>query len=283
MATTFGALSEDPAALAATIQKSPGALQAGIDSFKVQEPFLADFADLSARLRPAVSELRSGLPTINKALAAGIPAIPQTIPFNKNLKKTLHAANDLFSNPNTLLAINDLRTTLRVTTPAVQFIAPYETVCNYGTFFFDALSDHWSGPSALGGTTQNQGVKLANLLQPNTLGSSNSSRPWDVPPGMDPIGASENGMPLGRAFGTPYAPAIDAQGNADCQIGQTGYPKGPDAPNLRYKPGVTADGTPTGGNYAVTESNFPILSGPTYISQSLGIHNLKDVDKVGAK
>ena len=27
--------------------------------------------------------------------------------------------------------------------------------------------------------------------------------------------------------GQPYAPAIDAAGNADCQTGQNGYPSGP--------------------------------------------------------
>jgi virulence factor Mce-like protein len=280
MATTFGALSESPAALSATIEKSPGALQTGIESLAVQEPFLANFADLSARLRPAVSELRSGLPAINSAIAAGIPTVGQTVPFNKNLGKTLSAANSLFSNPNTILALRDLRTTLRVTAPAVQFISPYQTVCNYATFFFDALSDHWSGPSTLGGTVQAQGLKLPNNFQHNTLASSESARPWDVPPGIDPIGASELGMPLGRVFGTPYTPAVDAQGNADCQLGQTGYPRGPDAPNARYGPGLAPDGGPTGGNYAITNSNYPILSGPTYIGEKLGIKNLADVDKL---
>jgi virulence factor Mce-like protein len=280
MATTFGALSESPAALAATIEKSPGTLQTGIESLAVQRPFLADFAELSADLRPAVRELRSGLPAINKAITAGIPTVPLTVPFNEDLEKTLDASDKLFSNPNTILALRDLRTTLRVTTPAVQFISPYQTVCNYATFFFGALSDHWSGPSVLGGTVQNQGLKLVNMFQHNSLGNSESARPWDLNPGVDPIGASDGLMPLGRAFGTPYTPAIDAQGNADCQLGQSGYPKGPDAPNIRYKPGLLPDGNPTGGNAAVTNSNYPILSGPTYISQKLGIKNLSDVDKL---
>ena len=32
-----------------------------------------------------------------------------------------------------------------------------------------------------------------------------------------------------------------------------------------------------GGNWEVTDSDFPIVSGGTYASEALGIHNLKDV------
>ena len=37
-------------------------MDAAIRSFRVQRPFLADFADLSRRLRPAVEELPTALP-----------------------------------------------------------------------------------------------------------------------------------------------------------------------------------------------------------------------------
>jgi hypothetical protein len=32
-----------------------------------------------------------------------------------------------------------------------------------------------------------------------------------------------------------------------------------------------------GGNWEVTDSDFPIVSGGTYSSEALGIHNLEDV------
>jgi hypothetical protein len=102
-----------------------------------------------------------------------------------------------------------------------------------------------------------------------------------VPPGVDPSGAKDaEGGALGRTFGTPYQPAIDAQGNADCQNGQAGFPRGPAAPGARYGPGELSDGTPTGGNYPVVLDNYPILSGGTYKSRELGLNNLKDVDKL---
>ncbi len=280
MATTFEAIGRDPAALQATIEKSPSTLDAAVRSFRVQRPFLSDFADLSRRLRPAVNELPRSLPVINKAFDAGIPVLPRTVGFSRQLEGALGELEDLFENPNTLLAIRDLRATLRVTRPALEFIAPYQTVCSFWNYYVRALGEHWSQTSSLGGTVQNQGVKLANPFQENTIANTESSRPWDVPPGVDPVGARAGGEPIGRTYSPPYQPAIDAQGNADCQTGQVGFIKGPLAPDFRYGPGELPDGTPTGGNGAVIQSNFPILSGGTYKSRELGIDNLKDVDKL---
>ena len=280
MATTFEAISRDPAALQATIEKSAGTLESGTRSLRATRPFLSDFADLSRRLVPAVNELPRSLPAINRALVAGTPVLPRLVGFNQRLGGALGELNDLFENPNTLLTIRDLRATLRVSRPAIEFIAPYQTVCSYWNYFIHVLGEHWSQTSKLGGTVQMQGVKIANPFQPNTIANTESSRPWDVPPGVDPVGAKAGGLPLGRLYSIPYQPAIDAQGNADCQVGQDGYIKGPLNLKARYGPGTLPDGTPTGGNAAVTQSNFPILSGGTYKARELGLNNLKDVDKL---
>ncbi len=128
-----------------------------------------------------------------------------------------------------------------------------------------------------------QGVKLANPLQPNTIARTDSSRPWDVPPGMDPVGAHAGPLPLGRLYSIPYQPAIDAQGNADCQRGQEGYPNGPLSPGGRYGAGEfpsTGPGQPAipfGGNRSITINDYPILSGGTFKSRQLGINNVRDV------
>ena len=280
MATTFEAIGRDPGALQSTIEKSPSTLDTTTRSFRVQRPFLSDFADLSRRLRPAVNELPRSLPAINRAFDAGIPVLPRTVDFSRRLEGALGELEDLFENPNTLLTIRDLRATLRVTRPALEFIAPYQTVCSFWNYYVRALGEHWSQTSALGGTVQNQGVKLVNPFQENTIANTESSRPWDVPPGVDPVDAKAGGERIGRTYSPPFQPAIDAQGNADCQTGQVGFIKGPLAPDFRYGPGALPDGTPTGGNAAVIQSNFPILSGGTYKSRELGIDNLKDVDKL---
>jgi virulence factor Mce-like protein len=276
MADTFAAISNSPAALQQTIEKSPGTIDTAVRSFRVQRPFLADFADLSRRLRPAARELPRSLPKINAALKVGTPVLVRTTPLNNRVRGAFKELDDLFKNPNTLLALRDLRTTLRVTKPAITFIAPYQTVCDYWNYFIHPLGEHQS-LAVMGGTAQTQGLKFANPMQPNNKGTIQSSRPVDVPPGMKARGASAGGQPLDRLFAIPYQPAIDAQGNADCQNGQNGYPNGPFITDPPYPRGVLSDGTPNGTNAAVTDSNYPILSGGTYRSRQLGINNLKDV------
>jgi phospholipid/cholesterol/gamma-HCH transport system substrate-binding protein len=291
MADTFAAISADPRALQDTIEKGAPTMDVSIDSFRVQRPFMADFTDLSARLRPAAQELPRSLPAINRAFAKGTPVLPRTVGLNENLEKAFTEAEDLFENPNTLLALKDLTTALTVSRPAIEYIAPYQTVCNYLNYFIHPLGEVQSvvqtGPTG-GGTVLNQNVKEANSNQQNNYGSSTGSRPWDIPVGQKPQGAKDHqGNPLFRLYATAYNPAIDAQGNADCQLGQTGYPNGAFGPG-RYKPGNLHDGSEahglpgseevgTGTNGAITDNNLPGLSGGTYKSRELGIDNLSDV------
>ena len=133
-----------------------------------------------------------------------------------------------------------------------------------------------------GGTVQAQGLKTVNNEQPNTYGDIEASRPWDVPPGRRSRSAPRrSGMKLGRTYATPYQPAIDAQGNADCQNGQLGFIRGPLAPDARYAPGAGSRRHAVGRQRAgVLTNNFPILSGGTFKSRELGIDNLQDVDKL---
>ena len=291
MADTFAAISASPRALQDTIEKAAPTMDVSIDSFRVQQPFYADFTDLSHRLRPAAQQLPISLPAINSAFKVGTPVLPRTVELNENLEKAFNEANDLFENPNTLLALKDLTTAVTVSRPALEYIAPYQTVCSYFNYFMHPLGEMQSvvqtGPTG-GGTVLNQNMKLPNSHQQNNYGSSTGSRPWDILKGQKPQGAKDHlGNPLFRLYATAYNPAIDAQGNADCQLGQTGYPNGALGPG-RYKPVALKDqseehGLPipeevgSGTNGAITENDLPGLSGGTYKSRELGIDNLKDV------
>jgi phospholipid/cholesterol/gamma-HCH transport system substrate-binding protein len=293
MADTFAAISASPTALQDTIEKAEPTMATSIASFRVQRPFLTDFTDLSHRLRPAVAELPRSLPAINSAFKVGTPVLPRTVELNENLEKALGEAEDLFENPNTLLALRDLDTALTVSRPAIEFIAPYQTVCNYFVYFMHPLGEAQSvvqtGPTG-GGTALNQNVKVPNSHQQNNYGSSTGSRPWDILAGQKPQGATDKlGNPLFRLYAPPYQPAIDAQGNADCQLGQNGYPNG-DLSAGPYSKGNIQDGSEehglpipdefgTGSNGAIVpdDNNIPGLSGGTYKSRELGIDNLADV------
>ena len=293
MADTFAAISANPTALQDTIEKAAPTMDVSIDSFRAQQPFYANFTDLSHRLRPAAEELPRSLPAINSAFRVGTPVLPRTVELNDNLEDALNEAKDLFENPNTLLALRDLDTALTVSRPAIQFIAPYQTVCNYFLYFVHPLGEAQSvvqsGPTG-GGTSLNQNMKVPNSHQQNNYGSSTGSRPWDILTNQKPQGAKDmQGNDLFRLYAPPYQPAIDAQGNADCQLGQNGYPNGA-LSNGPYSKGNIHDGSEehglpipdefgTGSNGAIVpdDNNIPGLSGGTYKSRELGIDNLADV------
>jgi virulence factor Mce-like protein len=278
MADTFAAISSDPAALQQTIEKSPPTMDTAIHSFRVQQPFLADFTDLSRRLRPAAAQLPRSLPALNSAFKVGIPVLPRTVKLNERFGDVFDQLKQLMENPNTLLTLKDLRTALAVTRPAIEYIAPYQTVCNYPIYFLLGLGEHQSLVSPDGaGTVQNQGLKFVNSAQPNNYGTLNSSRNVDIKEGQKARGAADATGNLHRLQAPLYPPAIDAQGNADCQRGQEGYPNGALATGARYGKGSLPNGDPSGGNAPNTDNNYPILSGGTFKTRALGIKNLKDV------
>jgi virulence factor Mce-like protein len=275
MADTFEAIGRDPAALKATIERSPPTMEVAIRSFRVQRPFLADFTDLSRRLRPAVRELPRSLPAINSALRVGTRILPDTVSLNRRLRGSLRAIEELVDNPNTLLALRDLKTALRVTRPAIEFIAPYQTVCNFTTYFLTGLAGHFGAIEVPGGTGHAVLASRTNGTQDNRVSVVGAERPADVPSNRDPKTATDpTGEVLTASHTQTLRPAIDAQGNADCQTGQSGYLSGPLLTHGRYPPDSDADGVFIGGgSHVVKDADTPGLAGPTFT----GVPRLKDV------
>ena len=282
MADTFAAISRCPSCLQDTIAKQPGTEDVAIRSFRVQRPFLVDFTDLSRRLIPAANVLPTALPKLNSALAVGTTVLPQTVVLNDNTAEVFRALDDLVQEPTTGLALSDLRDTLGVTKPLINYVAPFQTVCNYTTAFTTGLGQHQS-EGVQNGTAERVLLKSDNKTQDNAFSNVFNDRPADVPTGIDPTTAKDSaGNALEVFHGGPYFPAIDAQGNADCQNGQFGYIDGPLGKG-RYKPhGPVAgdDATNTqfsrkfaGGSHNVYQDNTPGLAGTTF----RGVKNLKDL------
>ena len=144
-------------------------------------------------------------------------------------------------------------------TPLVTYVAPYQTVCNYWNYYWTPLGEHVSEPVP-GGTGQRSSLKSDNRTQDNRVSDSSADRPVDVPVGQDPQEAkAPNGDPLQALHAGAYRNAIDAQGNADCTVGQYGYMNGP-LPGGRYP--ASTDPEKGGGSHVVIDNGLPGLSGP---------------------
>jgi len=272
MAGTFEALSRNEQSLRDTLERAPDTLEAGIQSFPVQRPFLRDSGELAVKLEPVAEEIERSLPIVADAFDVGAPVLDKAPPFYQRTERVFHAVEGLMENPNTLLALRDLDRTLEVAAPLVEYVAPFQSVCNYWVYYWTAIGEHVSEP-VRGGTVQRTNLKSDNRTQDNRLSSSEAERPVDVPKDQDPHEAkAPNQDALQALHGGAYGPAIDAQGNADCVVGQRGYLEGPLAPGGRYKPDED------GGQHLVWGPfDLPGLAGGTYKARELGIDNLEDV------
>ena len=268
-ATAFGAIGRDPEALRETIEEGPSTLETSIRSLRAQTPFLARFADVSRRLRPGARQLRASLPAINDALRVGTPVLLRVPELGEDLERLFGALQDLGENPSTLLALRDLRQALRVARPLVEYAAPYQTVCNYFVYFWPATGAHLSqvtrAPDGHALGTVQRILSIPPSMQENSLSTSASSRPVDVPPGMDPQAEG-----AGQALHSQLGPAVDSRGRADCQTGQWGYIDRL-ATDDRYGPNRL------GGAHIVVDPDTPGLAGGTWVSRRLGIDNVRDV------
>ena len=282
MATTFEALGRDENALRQTIERGPPTLDEGIRSLPVQRPFLADSERLFRHLQPVADQFERSLPGLREALAVGRPVVRRAPPFYRRTEGVFRSLRELAEEPATLLGLKDLTTTIKVAAPLVEWIAPYQTVCNYTVWWLSGLSEHVSEDVRFG-TAQRSGLKGDNRTQDNRISTSDADKPADIPDDQEPqvvqgSGTTPNGQgrdpsgdPLVALHRQNYGPAIDAQGNADCQTGQTGYLDGPLATDFRYPPSNNPQ--QLGGSHVVLDPDQPWLSGPT----RLGVKNLKDL------
>jgi virulence factor Mce-like protein len=268
MATTFEALSRSPESLRQTIERSPDTLDAGIESLPVQRPFLADAEILFRRLEPVAAELDRSAPVLSDALEVGTPVLEKAPALYERTEGVLDALYDAAANPSTLEALRNLDDALSVAAPLVEYIAPYQTVCNYWTYYWTSIGEHVSEP-VRGGTIQRVLLRSDDNTQDNRLSDSTGERPVDIPAGQPAIGARGPIRDLETLHTHPYGPAIDAAGNADCQTGQRGYLERL-VTNMRYPVGEL------GGNHIVADSNIPGLAGPS-IAGWKGVENLRDV------
>ena len=192
-------------------------------------------------------------------------------PFYRRTREVFRSLDELTANPNTLLALRDLHSTVQVTTPLLEHVAPYQTVCNYWNYYWTAISEHVS-EEVRGGTTQRTNLKSDNRTQDNRLSDTTGDRPVDTPAGRTRSPAGALGRPVAGA-----APARLPAG--DRRAGQRRLPGRPGRLRRagRRTTGNRYGRNEDGGRNVVLDGDLPGLAGGTFKSRELGIDNLKDV------
>ena len=280
-AVAFAAISSDPEALKATISEGPATLRTAIDTLPRQRPFLAEFAELSRRLRPGVQELRVALPSLNSAVEVGTPVLNRTPALNRDLRSALAELRRLVEQGTTKVSLQRLRETFGEAKPLLRWVVPAQTVCNYFNYWFTFLPESLSDRDQVGYNFRQALSNSPPGSEQVKLGPLTLNVPGEVETPLGGYsGLQANGKagavldpPDGGEFrptelpilhGNPYAPT--GQKNADCQPGQTGN-------FLGYLP---IEGQPI-DNPTVGLSDIPGSRGPTKLFyEQGGVRTFKD-------
>jgi len=204
-----------------TISKGPETLDTVTADLPALRPFFRDSARFFTALKPGAKALGETSPTIAAALRAGIPALNASPTLNAQLPPTADAllafqrAPGVFNGLDLLIDTNDLLG------PAIRFIGPAQTTCNYLTLAFRNLASASGEDNGLGGWFN--AIAFEPPEGPNSEGgpaSAPANGPGKTGPGR-----------LNHLHSNPYP-----------NTASPGQPKECEAGNERYEAGVTRIG-----------------------------------------
>lgn len=227
--TTFTALARVARPyLQETISRSVPSLEAATREFPKQRPFLRDSAALFADLRPGIAALSRSAATIADALAAGTRTLPRTPPLNERAADVFDTLAEFAADPLVERGLGQFTRLARALRPAIAFLAPVQTTCNYVTLWFRNVSDHLSEGNRTG--TWQRFIVVSPPLGPN----------------------SEAGPSSGPANGGG-APTLYLHTNLYPNTASPGQPRECEAGNEPWLPGRTVIGNVPGNQGTRTE------------------------------
>jgi phospholipid/cholesterol/gamma-HCH transport system substrate-binding protein len=171
--TTFAALARVARPfIQESISESPPTLDVANRTLPVIRPFLRHSDALFTELGPGVRTLRDTAPTLADALEAGVPALRTAPQLNDELAPTAEALQRFNDNATVRSGLSRVGQTVDIFGPAIRFIAPAQTVCNYGTLLLRNLASAFSQGS--GGGTWQQITVFEPPEGPNSEGTFSS-------------------------------------------------------------------------------------------------------------
>jgi ABC-type transporter Mla subunit MlaD len=199
-----------------TISKGPETLDAATEDLPALRPFFDESERFFTALRPGAKALGETSPTIAAALRAGIPALNTSPTLYAQLSPTADALLAFQRSTGVFNGLDLLIDTNETLQPAIKFIGPAQTTCNYLTLAFRNLASASAEHNPLGG--------WFNVIAFEPPAGPNSE--------AGPASAPANGPePLNHLHSNPYP-----------NTAAPGQPKECEAGNEHYENGVTRIG-----------------------------------------
>ncbi|HWA52814.1 MAG TPA: MlaD family protein [Solirubrobacterales bacterium] len=221
-----------------TISQGPETLETATEDLPAIRPFLHSSERFFAALRPGAKVLGETSPTIAAALRAGIPALNRSPVFNAQIPPTADALLAFQNSTGVFNGLDLLIDTNELLGPAIRFIAPAQTTCNYLSIAFRNLASASEENNGLGGWLNAISFQPADGL--NNEGGQ-ASAPAN---GSEPAG-SNFGIKLNHLHSNPYPNTASPGQPKECEAGNERY----ESTTGRTTIGNTSrdDGTTTSG------------------------------------
>jgi phospholipid/cholesterol/gamma-HCH transport system substrate-binding protein len=221
-----------------TISKGPQTLDAAITDLPALRPFLDDSGRFFTALGPGAKTIGETSPTIAAALRAGIPVLNASPTLNDQLPPTADALLAFQNSPGVFNGLDLLIDTNNLLKPAIKFIAPAQTTCNYLTIAFRNLASassegnplgNWfnaisfqapEGPNSVAGpaSAPANGPDLLNHLHSNPYPNTASpGQPKECEAGNEHYGREAGVTRIGN---TPHNDGIKTSGQSKKQLGE---------------------------------------------------------------
>jgi virulence factor Mce-like protein len=212
--TTFTALAEVARPfIQESISEGPPTEETAIQTLPAIRHLLVNSTGLLNDLEPAAVALRQTSPTIAASLETGTPILAKSDQLNKQLAPTFESLLKLTNNSAARAGITAATLATDQLGPAIEFIAPSQTVCNYAGIIAGNLNGVFTGG--------------------NSLGSWQRFIVFDVPKGPNSEGSPSSGIANGGGpdqknflHSNPY-PNTAAPGQTfECEAGNEPYKVG---------------------------------------------------------
>ncbi len=216
-----------------TISKGPETLDAAIADLPVLNPFLHNTERFFTAFQPGARALAETSPTLDAAERAGIPVLRESPTFDAQLAPTADALLAFQEAPGVFNGLDLLINTNEKLNPAISFIGPAQSTCNYLTLAFRNLKSTFSEGN--GASNWVRAISFQTPEGPNAEGG--------------PASAPANG-------GGPNPTQNHLHTNPYPNTASPGQPEECEAGNEPYLKGKTVIGNVPGNQGTVTEGQL---------------------------
>jgi ABC-type transporter Mla subunit MlaD len=223
-----------------TISQGPETLDTATEDLPAIRPFLQSSERFFAALRPGAKVLGETSPTIAAALRAGIPALNRSPILNAQIPPTADALLAFQRSTGVFNGLDLLIDTNKLLGPAIKFIAPAQTTCNYLSIAFRNLANASGEDNGLGGWVN------ATTFQPAE--GPNSESGFAAAPangGSDPAKGSFFNSSLNHLHSNPYPNTASPGQPKECEAGNEHFEREVGTTRIGNTPGN--DGIKTAG------------------------------------